>query len=164
MAAVNDPVPVTRTNIFRNMKSLLIKYRPAVIILAFVLALVLLRLADRNGFRTDASRHGSEATDRSNIVSMSELGSLTGDNLVLLLDDSDMPFPVPAGMATDRIAADSILQDEYAGLFRQENKSVLLYSSDISVSAGVWMILRQTGIDNIRILTADPGNETLKFK
>jgi hypothetical protein len=124
----------------------------------------LFSIAERKGFKTDAALHSLNALDRSNIIDIREMNSLTGKKMVLLLDGSRLPSPIPEGISTFAIAADSILQKKYTKLFREKDRDILLYSNDISVAAGVWMVLSQTGITNISILTVDNENETLKYE
>jgi 3-mercaptopyruvate sulfurtransferase SseA len=62
------------------------------------------------------------------------------------------------------IPADSILSKKYLNTIRKHNGPVILFSSEMAVSARIWMLLSQMGCKNIYILTNNTDNEVFKSK
>ena len=141
--------------------NLINKYR---LILAFVIpVLILLTIRTcRNGsFKYDAKKWAESSFDNSNIISVPEVDKLSGEKLIVSLDDTynKMGNKSIAGV---HIPPDSILNRKYLTKIRDHNGPVLISSSDPALSARIWMVLSQTGCRNLFILSGNNDNEVFK--
>jgi rhodanese-related sulfurtransferase len=143
--------------------NILKKYIALLVIVLTVIILVIIRLLGAGGFRPDAKKWYEPSVTGTNIISEKQAHALNEKKLIINLNDagSANDFKYPEAV---NIPAGSILENENLKTIRQHNGPVIIYSSEISVSARIWMILSQMGYKNIYILTTDTGNEVLKYK
>ena len=139
------------------------KYITVLLILVPALIMVLLRLTGFNHFRTDAWKHAEKSFSRSNLITSENLSSFEGEKLFINLEN-DVVKHISDGISMKSISPDSILNKQNIRLFLNHNGPIIISSSEISVSARIWMILSQMGINNLFILTEDPEPEVLKYK
>jgi len=128
------------------------------IIVALVVAMVLIRSFSGNRFRYDAARWAAPSADGSNLIDVNQLAGTTGKVLMINLGGT---AEVP-GQYKDRtvmIQPESIPDRGNMKLIRKNKGPVILFSGDASVSARVWMVLREMGIKNLNILS-DQGTGT----
>lgn len=129
-----------------------------------VLAIALfLRDGSTGRFRYDAARWAEPSYLGANAISVEEIASLPGEKLIVAFN-SDDNLTLNTDAIKTVIPADSILSRKYRKIIRSHKGAVLLYDSDISVSARVWMVLSQTGHENIYIIDPAGSNESLKEK
>jgi hypothetical protein len=138
------------------------KYKVVILVVMPVLILVLFRAFGTNHFKNDARRWAEPSVARSNIISEDQLGTLSGEKLIINLDKKSSG--IEQNINNKVISADSILSKNVLNIIRKHGGPVLLFSSDAAVSARVWMILSQMGYGNIYIFTNDTDNEVLKNK
>jgi len=138
------------------------KYRFIIAGILVLVALIILRNSGTGHFRYDARKWAEPSFSGANIIDRHGIDSLPGEKLMVFLTPdlvSALTFEVPALS----IPYDSILTKKYRHLLARHSGSVVLYSSDISVSARVWMALSQSGFRDIFVLDPD-GNEELANK
>jgi hypothetical protein len=133
------------------------KNRLILIIVALVVALVLIRTFSSNSFRYDAVKWASSSADGSNLISADQLAG-EGEKALLISLVSTAEMPVQFKNLTVTIPPGEILDRENIRVIRKNKGPVVLISGDTSVSARVWMVLSETGIKNLYILT-DKGAE-----
>jgi ABC-type multidrug transport system fused ATPase/permease subunit len=142
---------------------ILIKYRIVFAIVIPVLILVLIRSFGVNHFKADVKKWAESSVEESNIISKEQIENLTGEKLIINLDKEKISINNFTGRELF-IPADSVLDKRNLQMIRKHSGSVLLFSSDPSVSARVWMILSQMGCTKIYILIMDKDNEVPKNK
>ncbi|MCU0377262.1 MAG: hypothetical protein MUC78_03295 [Bacteroidales bacterium] len=130
---------------------LLKQYWLVILIFVLVVLFVLLRTFSRNDFRYDAARWAEPSVLGSNIVTEEMIMNLTGEILLISLDiEAEVVEQLEEG--TLIINPASILEKGNLSLIRKNKGPVILSSDDSSVSARVWMVLSQMGMDNVYIL------------
>jgi hypothetical protein len=142
---------------------LLKSYKVVITVVLIVLALVVFRATGVNHFKTDARKWAEPSLSHSNIITPDQVGSLKGNNLTINLDNKMIPGEKITGDLRN-IPADSILNKNIIKSILKHTGPVLIYSSQPSLSARIWMILSQMGCREIYILTKETGNEVPDFK
>ena len=139
------------------------KYKVVIAIVLPILVLVLLRTFGANQFKRDAKRWAEPSLIQSNIIINDKIGTLAGDKLIINLskEKSEVNEKIKNVLF---IPADSILLGNNLNTIRKHNGPVLLFATDLSVSARIWMVLSQMGYKNIYILSNAIDNEILKNK
>jgi hypothetical protein len=138
------------------------KYRFIIAGILVLVALIILRNSGTGHFRYDARKWAEPSFSGANIIDRHDINFLPGEELLVFLTPdlgSTLIFEGPALS----IPFDSILTKRYRHVIGRHSGSVVLYSSDISVSARTWMALSQSGFKDIFVLDPD-GNEELANK
>ena len=138
--------------------NLINKYRIVIVILVPLLILILFRLLSPGFFKVNARKWAEPSFQRSNLVTGEKLKFLEGEKLIINLGGELIK---PSGIEEEAvtIAPGSILSS--INLIKEHKGPVILFSSESSVSARIWMLLSQMGYKNIYILA---GDEVLKYK
>jgi hypothetical protein len=142
---------------------LLKSYRVVITVVLIVLILVVIRSTGINHFKNDARKWAEPSLTNSNTITPEQVGSLKGNNLTINLDNKMIPGEEITGDLRN-IPADSILNKNIIKSILKHKGPVLIYSTQSSLSARIWMVLSQMGCREIYILTNEPGNEVPKFK
>ncbi len=139
------------------------KYRLIIAVVLPILILVLIKALVTTHFKSDVKKWAEPSVTRSNIITEKKAGLLAGEKLILNLDKK---VRKNNGIQNDTlfVSPDSVLNKNYLNTIRKHNGPVLIFSSEISVSSRIWMILSQMGYMNIFILTNDTDNELFKNK
>jgi hypothetical protein len=142
---------------------LLSRYKIVIAVVLPILILVLIRTLGPDQFKSDAKSLAEPSVMRSNIIMADKIDALAGEKLIINLskEESEINKMVSDALI---IPADSILLRNNLNNVRRHNGPVLLFSTDIAVSARVWMVLSQMGYKNIYILCNDADNEIFKSK
>jgi hypothetical protein len=141
------------------------QYRLVIVILVTVLTLVIIRSVSTNHFKPDAKKLAEPSLMRSNLISNEEMAAISGEVLLINLGGVNAAGN-ENGSKTEvlSISPDAILDKSIIKRLSGFDGKIVLVSSDASVSARMWMLLSQMGIDNLYILTADKENESFKNK
>lgn len=139
------------------------KYRMAIILAILLGILIIIRSTGTRHFKYDAQKWAEPALKGTNLVTYESALSLKGEILVVAFS-SDQALETGSSWKKVLIPADSILEKKYREIIERHKGPVLLYDTDISVPARIWMILSQKGLRNIYILTEDSANESVKEK
>lgn len=139
------------------------KYKVVIAVVLPILILVLIREFGPNHFKSNAKRWAEPSVTRSNIISGERTGNLSGENLIINLNEDLSGIKELTTYAVN-IPADSILSKKNLNTIRNHDGPVVLFSSETAVSARIWMVLSQMGYKNIYILTNDSDNEVFKNK
>ena len=150
-------------NNIKNKMNFLKKYKTILLILLPVLILVLVRSAGLNHFKTDAWKHAEKSFSRSNLINSERLSQTEGKKLILNLG-KDVIKHIPPEAMVKSVSTDSILNKQNIRLILNHDDPVIISSSELAVSARIWMLLSQMGVGNLYILTEDPEPEVLKYK
>ncbi|MDQ1296790.1 MAG: hypothetical protein QG611_769 [Bacteroidota bacterium] len=139
------------------------KYRIIIAVILPVIILVLIRTFNPNHFQSDAGKWAEPSVLKLNTVSVEQAGNLTGDILIINLGKETSTY---SGIMTKSIdlTPETILSRKNFKVIRNHEGPVILYSSQISISARIWMLLSQMGCKNIYILSRDTDNEALKYE
>ena len=139
------------------------KYIIVIAIALPALLLITFKTFNASGFKYDAKRWSMPSFSCSNLMNTSDTGSLQGEKLLIILDKATAgKFDKSA--LTMMIPPNAILKRQYLKLMREHKGPILLFSADPALSARIWMIISQTGVKNIYILTNDRDNEIFKYK
>jgi hypothetical protein len=114
-------------------------------------------------FRNDAGKLSAPSINQSNLITTDNLNSLKGEKLIISLTD-EFPENTCPDCKTIMIPADSILTGKNIKIINENNGPVILYSTDPSLSARIWIILANMGIKNLFILNEVTDLETMKYK
>lgn len=137
------------------------KYKIIIAVILPIVILVLFRTFSLNHFKNDSGKWAEPSVLKSNMISIEQSANLIGDKLLINLDkEGKVDFRVTP--KSINIAPESILDKNNIRIIHDHKGPVLLYSSETSVSARIWMLISQMGCTNIYILTMDPDNEVLK--
>lgn len=140
--------------------NLINRYRIVILIVLPLLILLAIRSCRNDGFKYDAKKWSESSFDNSNVISTSEIGTLSGKKLIVYLDKSfSNKDNTVAGV---HIPPDSVLSKNYLKKIKDHKGPVLLSSSDPALSARIWMLISQTGCRNIFILVSSDDNEAFK--
>jgi hypothetical protein len=139
------------------------KYIIVIAIALPVMILIAVKTFNASGFKYDAKRWSMPSFNGSNLVGTSDISTMKGDKLIVILDKVSDNIPDNSAV-TVRIPPDEILQRKYLKLIREHKGAVLLFSADPSLSSRIWMVISQTGLKNIYILTDSRNNEIFKNK
>jgi hypothetical protein len=143
--------------------NLIKKYRLVILIVAPILILILFRTMSSGTFKYDSRKWAAPSFDRSNLVDLAQASRLPGKKLLIRLDNSGSGG-YDSSIPELHITADSIVSGKYLGIIRNNKGPVIISSSNPELSARVWMIISQTGITNLFILTDSTDNESFKYK
>ena len=138
------------------------KYRLVIAVVLPILILVLLRSLGVNHFKNNVKRWAEPSVKQSNTIDIKQSDALSGKKLIINLDNDVIGIREISADAQN-IPADSVLTKKYFKIIRKHDGPVLLFSSQPSVSARIWMILSQMGF-NTYILTNNKDNEVFKYK
>ncbi len=139
------------------------KYRLVIAVVLPILILGLIRSLGVNHFKNDAKRWAEPSVKQSNTINIKQSGTLSGKKLIINLDN-DASGIREITMDAQNIPADSVLSKKYFKIIKKHDGPVLLFSSETSISARIWMILSQMGFNNTYILTNNKDNEVFKYK
>ena len=139
------------------------KYRLVIAVVLPILILVLLRSLGVNHFKNNVKRWAEPSVKQSNTIDIKQSDALSGKKLIINLDNDVIGIREISADALN-IPADSVLTKKYFKIIRKHDGPVLLFSSQPSVSARIWMILSQMGFKNTYILTNNKDNEVFKYK
>ena len=139
------------------------KYKIILLILIPVAILVLIRAFGSNHFMTDARKHAEASFSGSNLITTEMLSQIGGKKLIINLE-KDVIKHISSEAIVKSITPDSILNKKNIKLLLNHDGPVIISSSKNSVSARIWMLLSQMGVDNLYILTEDTESEVLKYK
>lgn len=134
------------------------QYRIILAIFLLVLILVLIRTISPGNFKYDAAKWAEPSATGSNIISEAQLDAMSGKKLLVDLGTepvSDSRF----GNITVKMDPGSILDKPNMKLIRKNRGPVVLYSEDISEVARIWMILSETGVRDLYILSESAGEK-----
>lgn len=138
------------------------KYIPVIAIVFPVVIAVVIRSTGTGHFRYDAARWAEASVTGTNIITPGKLQELGGSVMVINLDKDGLNRPVhPQQIA---VSADSVLSKNILRMIGKNKGPVVIYSDDPALSARIWMLISQTGIRELYILTTDNLNEILKEK
>jgi hypothetical protein len=139
------------------------RYKVIIAVVLPVLILVLFRSFGTNHFKNDFRKWAEPSLTRTNIITIEQAPSLTGNRLLICLDTNVIGLTSLA-QESQNVPPDSILTKKYFNIIRKHSGPVLLYSSGNDVSGRIWMVLSQMGCTNIYILTSNTDNEVFKNK
>ncbi len=141
------------------------QYRVVILILLPILILVIIRSVSTNHFKPDAKKLAEPSVLRSNLINSKELDAISGKTLLIILGEVKITGTnsfYPGEVLN--ISPDSILEKSNFNRIKNHNGTIILFSSNVSLSARMWMILSQMGIERLYILTEDKDNESFKNK
>ena len=143
------------------LMNLINRYRIIIAIVLPVLILLAIRTCRTGSFKYDAKKWAESSFDGSNIIRGTDIGKLSGDKLIVCLDDSYNKMN-DRSTAEVHIPPDSVLNRKYITKIRDHKGAVLISSSDPALSARIWMVISQTGCRNLYILSGSNDNEVFK--
>jgi len=127
------------------------EYRFVIFIVMIVTSLILIRTFNQGNFRYDAVRWAEPSLSGSNILTEDKVKSINGEKLIIDLGNN--PDVSKRFRESTRVMDPaSILEKENIRIMRGNKGPVILASSDISVSARIWMVLSEMGLKNLFIL------------
>jgi hypothetical protein len=139
------------------------KYKTVIAVVLPILILVLIRSFWPNQFKVDAIKWAEPSFTTSNIIPVNQIGKVTGDRLIINLDKATTGI-IDQDSRVLNISSDSVLVRNNLKMIRRHDGPVMLISSQVDISARIWMILSQMGCENLYIITNDTANEVLKYK
>jgi hypothetical protein len=123
---------------------------------------VLLRSTGTGHFRYDAARRAEPSSNGANLITPERLSLLEGNIMVInLAEDRNFKKVYPSQIAA---SPDTVLTKKWLKKINSHKGPVVLYSGDQAISARIWMVMSQSGIKDLYILSHDTLNESLKEK
>ncbi len=123
-------------------------------IFLLVVCLVLIRTFNREQFRYDAVKWAESSIPGSNLVTEDKILKMDGEVLLINLGNVS-PSDSKPQVNTVTMEPGLILEKENLTVIRKNKGPVILVSDNSSVSARVWLVLSELGINNIYILRND---------
>ena len=139
------------------------RYKIVITVFLLILSAVLFKTFSHSTFRYDAKKWAAPSVQRSNQITAGQSGNLQGKVLIINLDNEKF---VNINKKADviNIPSDSLLNKNNLKIVSGFKGNLLIYSSEVYLSARAWMLLSQMGLRDIYILTDDSANEVLKSK
>lgn len=138
---------------------LLKQYSFILIVFLLMVVLVLFRLFSRTGFRYDAARLAESSVQGTNIVYQNQPAPPMDGAVVVLNLEGDTRSLGKLQDEAVTVSPESITDKNILNLIRTHKGPVLIYSDDSSVSARVWMVLAEMGMENVYILRVSGSTE-----
>lgn len=138
------------------------QYRVPVLVILVLGILVIIRSLSFD-FRNDAVKWMEPSFSGKNLINKSRLNSLSGEVLILNLTPEEETFSGLNAKVLPLLPS-AILEKQHQKTIHQHKGPVVLYSRDVSVAAGLWMLLSQKGCTDLYILTDSSDDEVLKQK
>ena len=126
------------------------QYWAVLTLIFFISFAVFVKNTGKSFFRYDAVKHAIPSVTGKNLISQDQLGSLSGELLVINLDKKQIISGTKYNQMN--IPPDSILKKPNRKMIFKHKGSIILSSEDRSSSAAVWMVLSQMGLDKVYIL------------
>lgn len=143
--------------------NLLKNLRFVFLFLIIVLVLVLFRSFNPNLFKQDPDKAIEAAQSNSNSITLTQLGSLKTQYLVLNLG-SGGKFDSIKMINSINIPIENLLDKTNSKILKESKDDIVLYSTDVSTTAKAWVILNQLGFKKLFILTPEENSEVFKYK
>ncbi|MCU0367079.1 MAG: hypothetical protein MUC30_07680 [Bacteroidales bacterium] len=126
-------------------------YWLVVTIFLIVVLFVLFRSFSRHDFRYDAARWAGPSVTGTNIITEEQISALRGEILLISLGNQAAAID-QLHDKTMKVNPESILEKGTLSVIRKNKGPVILFSDDSSVTARVWMVLSEMGMQNLYIL------------
>ena len=127
------------------------KYGLIAVLIIPIILMVIIRLSNTNHFKPDAQKWAESSIEKSNILSVEQLGQLTGDKL-LISDNIEVEIPLQLNLEANLISFETILEEHSLKTIRKHEGPILVYSNETSVSARIWMFISQMGYKDVFII------------
>ena len=127
-------------------------------IFLLVTSLIMIRAFSTKNFRYDAVKWAEPSALGSNLLTEDMIPLLSGKILLVNLDNKaahDERFENNTLMVEPLL----VLEKENLSRIRKNEGPVILFSEDSSLSARIWMVLSEMGMENIYILPFTPADE-----
>jgi hypothetical protein len=138
------------------------KYIPLVVIILPVIIAVILRSTGTGHFRYDSEKWAEPSIHGKNLITPGKLSGLKGNIMVINFAGNRLSMPVYPNQSA--ISPDSVMTKNVMKMISRNRGPVVLWSDDPALSARIWMLMSQSGIKDLYILSLDTLNETLKEK
>jgi|WetSurSiteA1Bulk_404760.scaffolds.fasta_scaffold00256_4 hypothetical protein len=125
-----------------------------------LLLAVLYRSLSHSGFRYDAPKLAGSSFQGSNIITTDQIPGYQ-NALIIELDSSDI-LKGRYSEITLKINPDSILDQKNIRMIKKCKGPVILVSSNYAISARIWILLTQKGLENVFILAEDKDFEVFR--
>ena len=131
--------------------------------LIILLVLVLVRSFNPNLFKQDQGKAVEAALNNSNTITLAQLKALNTQYVVINLGTGGKFDSIKIKNSIN-IPVENLLDKANQTIFKESKNEIILYSSDVSTTAKVWVILNQLGYKKLLILTPDEQPEVFKYK
>ena len=131
--------------------------------LIILLVLVLVRSFNPNLFKQDQGKAVEAVLNNKNSITLAQLKALNTQYLVINLGTGGKFDSVKIKNSIN-IPVENLLDKANQTIFKESKNEIILYSSDVSTTAKVWVILNQLGYKKLLILTPDEQPEVFKYK
>jgi len=131
--------------------------------LIILLVLVLVRSFNPNLFKQDTGKAVEAAINNSNSITFTQLKALNTQYVVINLRTGGKFDSIKIKNSIN-IPVENLLDKANQTIFKESKNEIILYSSDVSTTAKVWVILNQLGYKKLLILTPDEQPEVFKYK
>jgi len=131
--------------------------------LIIVLVLVLVRSFNTNLFKQDPGNAVEAAQNNRNSITLTQLGSLKTQYLVINLG-SGGKFDSVQIKKSINIPIENLLDQANRTILKESKDEIILYSTDVSTTAKAWVILNQLGLKKLFILAPEENTEVFKYK
>jgi hypothetical protein len=146
-----------------QIMNLIYRFRIIIVFVVPLLILLSIRSCRSGSFKYDARRWAETSLDNSNVLHYPEIGNLAGEKLIICLDDSCTEMSNKSSTRI-HISPDSVLTRKYLTLIKDHKGPVLISSADPALSARIWMVISQTGCNELFILSDSDDNEVFKYE
>ena len=145
------------------LKELLFKYRSVILIFLLVIILLGVYFLAGDHFRHGAEKNASPAFSRSNTMDLDHMNLLDTKVLLVCLDEESV-LNAPTDMNVLSLKPAELLSKETIMYLKKSEGTIILISSDPTLSARAWMLLAQKGIIKLFILSGNEDLENIKYK
>ena len=131
--------------------------------LIILLVLVLVRSFNPNLFKQDQGKAVEAVLNNKNSITLAQLKALNTQYVVINLGTGGKFDSIKIKNSIN-IPVENLLDKANQTIFKESKNEIILYSSDASTTAKVWVILNQLGFKKLLILTPDEQPEVFKYK
>ena len=131
--------------------------------LIILLVLVLVRSFNPNLFKQDQGKAVEAVLNNKNSITLAQLKALNTQYVVINLGPGGKFDSIKIKNSIN-IPVENLLDKANQTIFKESKNEIILYSSDVSTTAKVWVILNQLGYKKLLILTPDEQPEVFKYK
>jgi len=131
--------------------------------LIILLVLVLVRSFNPNLFKQDQGKAVEAVLNNKNSITLAQLKALNTQYVVINLGTGGKFDSIKIKNSIN-IPVENLLDKANQTIFKESKNEIILYSSDVSTTAKVWVILNQLGYKKLLILTPDEQPEVFKYK
>jgi rhodanese-related sulfurtransferase len=130
-----------------------------ILLVVFIGVILITYRAPRLSFKLSPEEMLDLVQQTEAIVPVSQVSQLMTDEQIVFVDIRNKgDYVVKHISGAINIPLPKVLDEESMAVFNEEGKTIVLYGEDHTTTNGAWMLLRQLGLENVRMLLGGYSN------